>query len=505
MNMFPSHQRHFLLFTSVFATVCLFSGFPLWASDKKKNDVLKPPPQLRADNTVIDRGQSLSGNCVSVVKKSAPSVVYVYSSKKVRRSQIQEQLFDDPIFRRFFGIPDDEDHGDRRRFRGSVQVQQSLGSGVIVASNGYILTNNHVVHGADDVKVEIGENSSQKFTAKVIGSDEQTDIAVLKIEADNLSAITLGNSDKLEVGDTVVAIGNPFGVGMTATHGIVSALRRGGLGIEQYEDFIQTDAPINPGNSGGALLDSEGRLIGINTAILSRTGGSNGIGFAIPINLARSIMEQLVAHGHVDRGFLGVSSQGLDPYLAKQFHIDYGALLTEVVQGSAADKAGLKRGDVITKINNSKIDDPRNLALTVARLSPDAEITIHYVRHGKNKETKAKLGYLFMQKLAGRGADHNHYGLLSGIGVDNITRNYSSNLNVPQNFEGAVVTQVDPDSASARAGLQKGDIILEIDDKRVHDAFSAVKLSEKIKGPKVLVLIWHKGVYQYLVVDESKK
>jgi serine protease Do len=470
-------------------------GVALWAADKP---AARPPLKLQVDHQAINRGDSVRVSYSAVVKKAAPSVVYVFTSKKVRRAEAENPFFNDPMFRRYFGVPD-QGRGPRD------SVQQGLGSGVIISTDGYVLTNNHVVDGADEVKVAFGE-PRKEFIASIVGRDEKADVAVLKIDATGLPAVTLGDSDKLEVGDTVLAIGNPFGVGMTVTHGIVSALGRGGLGIEDYEDFIQTDAPINPGNSGGALLDSEGRLIGINTAILSRTGGSNGIGFAIPINLASSIAEQLISNGHVNRGFLGVTTQPLTDDLAKQFGVEHGALITDIAPDSAAQKAGLERGDIITRVNDADINDPRALALAISRLAPGTEVTVQYVRDGKKATVKAKLGRQATQELAGGNSADNgkDEGVLNGVGVSDLTAEARAQLHVPADLKGALVTQVDADSASARAGLREGDVILELDRKKTANAAEAVKLSADIKGPKVLVLLWRDGVRRYVVVDESK-
>ncbi len=470
-------------------------GLALWAADKP---AARPPLKLQVDTKAIDREGSVRVSYANVVKKTSPSVVYVFTSRKVRRPERETPFFNDPMFRRYFGNPD-QGRGPRD------SVQQGLGSGVIITADGYILTNNHVVDGADEVKVAFGE-PRKEFIATVTGRDEKADVAILKIDATGLPAVTLGDSDQLEVGDTVLTIGNPFGVGMTVTHGIVSALGRGGLGIEDYEDFIQTDAPINPGNSGGALLDTQGRLIGINTAILSRTGGSNGIGFAIPINLARSIADQLIGTGRVNRGFLGVTTQVLTADLAKQFEVEHGALITDISPDSAAQKAGLQRGDIITRVNDTDINDPRALALAISRQPPDTEVTIQYVRDGKKASVKAKLGRQATQSLAGgntadAGKDE---GVLNGVGVSDLTAESRAQVRGPADLKGAIVTQVDPDSASARAGLREGDVILELDRKKVGDAAEAVKLSAEIKGPKVLVLFWRDGVRRYVVVDESK-
>ncbi len=470
-------------------------GLALWAADKPAE---RPPLKLHVDSRPIDRAGALRVSYAAVLKKASPSVVYISTSKKIRRPDLDNPFFNDPMFRRYFGVPD-----QGRSPRDS--IQQGLGSGVIVTADGYVLTNNHVVEGADEVKVAFGE-PRKEYIATVTGRDEKADVAVLKIDATGLPAVTLGDSDQLEVGDTVFAIGNPFGIGMTVTHGIVSALGRGGLGIEDYEDFIQTDAAINPGNSGGALLDGEGRLVGINTAILSRTGGSNGVGFAIPIKLAQSIAEQLIGSGRVSRGFLGVTTQVLTADLAKQFGVEHGALVTDVAPDSAALKAGLERGDIITRVNDTDVNDPRSLALAIGRLAPDTEVTLVFMHEGHKNTVKAKLGRQATQTLVAGNTSSggNDEGVLNKVGVSDLTAEARAQLRAPAELKGALVTDVDPDSASARAGLREGDIILELDRKKVGNAAEAVKLSGEIKGPKVLVLFWREGVRRYVVVDETK-
>jgi serine protease Do len=407
---------------------------------------------------------------------------------------------DDPILRRFFGVP-----GAPGGAQIPERTQRGLGSGVIVSADGYIITNNHVVEGADDVKVSIGE-SIQRHDATVVGTDELADIAVLKIEATDLSPATLGDSDQLKTGDTVLALGNPFGVGLSVSSGIVSALSRGNLGIEQIEDFIQTDAAINTGNSGGALIDSAGRVIGINTAILSRSGGFAGVGFAIPINLVRSVAEQIVDTGKVERGYLGVLPQALTAELATQFETGVGALIAEVTPGSAAEKAGLQAGDIITKVNGLEIRDPRQLLLTVSQIAPGSSAEIEYMRNGKTMTATARLERRPEQSLAGtegqRGGDDDD-GVLDGVAVTNITPQVRDQMSIPPRIQGAIITQVDPTSPSARQGLRPGDVILELDRQPVRNAEEAVRLSEEIKGPKVMVRIWREGRSQYLVIDES--
>ncbi|MEO5957941.1 MAG: trypsin-like peptidase domain-containing protein, partial [Opitutaceae bacterium] len=310
--------------------------------------------KVKIDSKPINRDASDRVSYAPIVKRTAASVVYIHSSKKARPPEL-EQLLNDPVLRRYFELPETGKGGRRggdgsrggegrggatpRTERRPEEAQPGLGSGVVVTSDGYILTNNHLLDGADDVKVSIGE-SAKRYDARVVGRDSYADVAVLKIEASGLSAVTFGDSDQLQVGDVVLAIGNPLGAGQSVSRGIVSALGRGkGSGV--IEDFIQTDAAINPGNSGGALLDSDGRVVGLNTAILSRTAGFAGVGVAIPINLARNVAEQIVQKGRVERGSLGVSVQDLDEALSAQFGAEAGVLVSEVTEDGPAEKAGL--------------------------------------------------------------------------------------------------------------------------------------------------------------------
>ena len=485
----------------------------------------RPPLTISIDSKPINRDAPDRVSYAPMIKRTASSVVYVYSSKTVRAPDLSP-FFNDPRFRRFFeqqGNGDDDEtpgngsRGNNRnrggkkspgapspRGRAPDQTQQGLGSGVIITADGYVITNNHVVEDADDVKVSIGE-SNKRYEAKVIGRDPGSDIAVLKIEATGLSPASFGDSDQVLVGDVVLAIGNPFGVGQSVSRGIVSALSRG-MGMGVFEDFIQTDAAINPGNSGGALLDTDGRVIGINSAILSRSGGFAGVGFAIPINLVRSVAEQIVNTGRVERGFLGVRPQELTEELTAQFGTEKGALLSEVTEGSPADKSGLKSGDVITKINGTEIRDARHLLLTISQIAPGTEVKIVYLRDGASRDVTAKLARRDEDALArndgSKGAKDD--GVLNGVGVGEITPEIRSQMQIPARVKGALITSVEADSPAAKQGLREGDIILELDRKPVTDAEEAVKLSEQIKGPKVLVLVWREGQRRYLAIDESK-
>ena len=499
-------KNSLLLRVSALAAVTLL-GAAVWAADKTET---RSAPKFQLDAKPLNRDATERVSYSSVVKKTAPSVVYVFSSKKVRAQNSNNPFFDDPTFRRYFGIPDDDSgsgSNNRGRTRPQEQTQTGLGSGIIVTSDGYILTNNHVIDGADEVKIAFGD-PRKEFKATVVGRDAKADVAVVKIDATGLTAATLGDSDQVEIGDVVLAIGNPFGVGQSVSRGIVSALSRGGLGIETYEDFIQTDAAINPGNSGGALFDTDGRVVGINTAILSRTGGFNGIGFAIPINQARGLAEQLITKGKVERAFLGVMAQTLDQDISEMLKVTRGALVNEVNAGSPAEKAGLKNGDVITKIDSTEIKDSRHLQLMITRLTPGAEIKLTYVRDHKTETTTAKLGALTDKLLASddRTIGGKSEGVLDDVSIGELTAELRQELNVPKRVEGVVVTGVQPGGTAARAGLREGDVIVSLDRKTATTVEDAVKLSEQIKGPKVLVQFWRRGAgTRTVVIDESEK
>jgi serine protease Do len=446
-----------------------------------------------------------------VIKKVTPSVVTITSTRTVKVRNYQDYY--DEFFRQFFG----DRYSPPRSNRPRTFEDKNLGSGVIVTEDGYILTNNHVVDGADPdgVKVSLADGKT-KYNAKVVGKDPRTDIAVLKIEARDLQAITLANSDKLEVGDVVLAIGNPFNVGQSVTMGIVSALGRGTgiLGQGGYEDFIQTDAAINPGNSGGALVDAEGRLVGINQSIFSRSGGNNGVGFAIPINLARSVLEKLATDGKIVRGYLGVDPQEVTPELAQAFKLpgNTGALIGQVVPDSPAAAAGVKEGDVIVEVNGKRITDPRHLRLTISQLAPKSKATLKVIRDGKERTLTATLGALAGDNPSEEPADNRDSKVehLDGVEVSDLDNQTRRQLGIPDRIQGALVTKVEPDSKAHEAGLQEGDVILEIDRQPVKDAEHAVELSEKAKGDRVLVRVFRQlgggqGIMRYISVEATRK
>jgi len=357
---------------------------------------------------------------------------------------------------------------------------------------------------ADEVKVVLLDG--REFTGKVVGKDPKTDVAVLKVDAKDLPFIEMADSDKIEVGDIVLAVGNPFGIGQTVTMGMISATGRATLGLD-YEDFIQTDAAINPGNSGGALVDADGRLIGINTAILSRSGGNQGIGFAIPTSLARDVMESLVADGKVTRGYLGVMIQDVTPSLAKQFELkdQKGALIGDVVPKGPAEKAGLKSGDVVLEFNGKPVKDSRQLKLQVARVKPGESAPVKILRNGSTKTIQITVNELpGSEKLAkadtktGDDAE-----ALKGVAVADLDSQARRQFNIPNTVQGAVVTDVDENAAAREAGLKPGDVILEINRHPVKGAEDAVKLTENPKDKTTLLRIWSNGGSRYVVVDES--
>jgi Do/DeqQ family serine protease len=377
-----------------------------------------------------------------MLDNTIPSVVNIFTRTRVAVEQ--SPLLVDPFFRRFFSLPEAQ---PRER------TEQSLGSGVVVdGKHGYIVTNHHVIDKADEISVNLHDGRTLKAT--LVGSDPETDIAVLKVDNGELAALPLSDSERLRVGDFVVAIGNPFGLGQTVTSGIVSALGRSGLGIEGYEDFIQTDASINPGNSGGALVNLKGELVGINTAILSKSGGNVGIGFAIPINMVREIMGQLIEHGEVKRGSMGAQAQDLTPELAAAFNIEphQGAVVSQVSSGSPADKAGLKTGDVITHINDAPIKDASAVRNRIGLLRIGEKVTLRVLRDSRPLTLHALIEEPAVVALEGEKL----HPRLSGALLANIAEE-----TVRGRIEGVMVVDIAPGSKALRAGLRKGDLITQ--------------------------------------------
>jgi len=429
----------------------------------------------------------------SVLKPALPAIVNIHTSKVVKQRG-QLPFFNDPMFRQFFG----DQFGNEPR----AEREHSLGSGVIVTPDGTILTNNHVIEGATDIKVDLSDK--REFQAKIIGTDAKTDVAVLKINATDLPSLPIGDSSKLQVGDVVFAIGEPFGLTSTATMGIVSATGRRDLGIENYEDFIQTDAAINPGNSGGAMIDLHGNLIGINTAILAENGGGNqGIGFAIPINMARAVMDQIVSHGKVVRGYLGLYPQDVTPALAKQFGLSQpsGALVGEVESDTPAARAGLKRGDVIVAMNGQPVTSANDLRLRVSETAPGTTVKLQFSRDGRTQDVSVALGEL-PEKAEKAGTEENGGSGLEGVEVQPLTPDIAEQLELPAGTRGVVITSVDPASPAA-SSLQRGDVIQEVNHKPVASIEQFRQAVSAAGKGSVLLLVNRQGVTTYVVIESQ--
>jgi Do/DeqQ family serine protease len=433
------------------------------------------------------------------VKKVAPAVVKIVAVVKSDGLADPAGGIEDPLWRYFFG------QSPRERSRRLLEC--GLGSGVVVTEDGYILTNSHLVNGANEVEVTLQDG--REFKAKVIGLDVTSDIAVIKIDAHHLPTVLLAQSQNVQVGDLVLAIGNPFGVGQTVTHGIVSATDRGGIGIEDYESFIQTDAPINPGNSGGALVDVTGHLIGINTAILTSSGGNLGIGFAIPSDLARRVMMDLVKYGYVVRGYLGVEAQDLTPELAKELNLHHatGALVGGVVPNGPAEEAGLEVGDVITRFNGKELSGARQLSLAVAEAKPGQTVQVEVLRDGSAKPLRATVGQVSSNTppaKADRSVDDPDPGALQGVTVGELNSRIRQQLKIPRNVQGAVVLDVKPYSAAAEAGLRPGHVIQSVNRHEVRSAEEAARLTQDAKNKRTLLRVWSSSGSHFIVLDESQ-
>lgn len=502
----PTLSRRVALVATLALSGALGAAFSVAASNSAN-----PPVSVKIDDKPISSGNSPLGPSYSpIVKRVAPSVVKVLVTERAKNTPAASPFGDNPALRDFFEQFGIQPGTPNRRGQRQIQQppQEGLGSGVIVSGDGYVLTNSHVVNGADTIKVAL--NDGREFTAKVIGTDPKTDLAVIKVEAKGLPAITFADSEKVEVGDRVLAVGNPFGIGQTVTSGMVSGLGRATMGLA-YEDFIQTDAAINPGNSGGALVDGEGRLIGINTAILSRSGGSQGIGFAIPASLAHAVMEQLVSNGKVVRGYLGVGLSELTPEYMKEFKLKKqdGALVTEVVAGGPAEKAGLQPGDFLTKVDGKAVVDARRLRFAAANIPPGKKISVEVIRDGKPESFEIAVATLPSdQSLAnGRGRiapdAQDDTGTLNGVGVSDLDAQARREFDVPSSVRGVLVTSVEPGSAAASAGLQPGDVILEINQQKVRNAEEAIKLTEKPDSKISRLRVWNQRGTRLVLVDET--
>jgi serine protease Do len=412
----------------------------------------------------------------NVLENVRYSVVNISTQKSVSQ-QVINPFMNDPFFREFFrgykNIPQE-------------RVQRSLGSGVIISEDGYIVTNNHVVDGADKIVVNL-VGDKKEYEAELVGKDAKSDLAVIKIDKDALPAVKFFDSDKVKVGDVVFALGNPFGLNETITQGIVSATGRSGVGIVEYEDFIQTDASINPGNSGGALVNSKGDLIGINSAILSKSGGNVGIGFAIPSNMVTSIAKQLIISGKFSRAYLGVNISDVSEDMSKFYNDNFGALVTGVEEGTPAADAGLLRGDLIVAVNEKEISSASELKNTIGTFAPNTEVTIKFLRNKKLKKAYVKLGSL--EDVAPGGSVE-----YKGLELKDIDAQTRGKLMLSSEVKGVIITKVDPKSGASKIGIQEGDVIIQVENKEITNTKEFVEAT-KSKNKKRLFIYRRGGVF----------
>jgi serine protease Do len=453
-------------------------------------NILLPAP-VRAEISEKEAAEVLTkfGDAMAKVAEGIkPAVVNISTTKTVRTPQ--HPFLDDPLFRRFFGMQEPQ----QRRVT-------NLGSGVIASQDGYILTNNHVIEGAEDIIVRLHDN--REYKGRVVGMDSRTDLAVIKIDEKNLTSIPWGDSNKLRVGEIVLAIGNPYGLNQTITMGIVSALGRTGIGITDYEDFIQTDAAINPGNSGGALVNIRGEIVGINTAIFSVTGGYQGIGFAIPSNMAKNVMDGIINEGRVVRGWLGVQIQALTPELARQFNLkdEKGVLLADVAEGGPAEQGGLRRGDIIIEYDGKRIETPFQLRNMVAATRPGNTAEINVIRNGSRLTMKVKIGELPIEPQTAAVPPAQFDNALRGVQVQELTEEILQRLGITRKLKGVVITGMAEDSPSLGI-LRSGDIILEINRRAISNVKEYNEIVSQIKKKQeVLLLIVRGEATLYLTIS----
>jgi serine protease Do len=450
------------------------------ASDSASSSSIVTPPNFK------------EGGFADIAEAVTPAVVNITVRKEAPVPM--SGLPSDPL-REFFGIPGmpEMPNMPNRPERPPFPEGRGAGSGVIVTPDGYVLTNDHVVEGAKEITVTLPDN--REFSGKVVGLDPQTDLAVVKVDGKDLPYVPWGNSAELRVGEYVLAVGNPFGLNSTVTLGIVSALGRGGMGITQYEDFIQTDAAINPGNSGGALVNTKGELVGINTAIFSQSGGYQGVGFAVPTNLAKPVYESLVSTGKVVRGFLGVGIQAITTDLADSFQLDQskGALVTNVVPGSPAGEAGIKRGDVIVEFQGKPVLDPRSLQHHVIKTKIGSEVSLVVMRNGQKHTLKAKIREQDKTTQVAQANPVGKEGPLAGVAVKNLDQGIAQQLGLENKVDGVVVMDIAPGSHAARAGLEKGDVISEINRKPVRSEEDFINMMSNLKDQSSALVFIHRG------------
>jgi serine protease Do len=483
-------RKKMMLIAALFALVGIIVGLGISTSLNIHSTAHSEEPAIsrEAIETLSKTGAAMA----EVVAAVKPAVVNISSTRTIKSQGMPHPFLNDPLLKKFFG----DEYGGLEKPKEFKQA--SLGSGVIADRDGYILTNNHVVKDADDIKIRLSDK--REFKGKVIGTDPKTDLAIIKIEAHNLPVMKMGDSDKMRVGETVIAIGNPFGLNQTVTSGIVSAVGRANVGIADYEDFIQTDAAINPGNSGGALVNVRGELIGINTAIFSTSGGYQGIGFAVPSNMAKAVMDSLIKSGKVVRGWLGVSIQPVTPDLAKQFGLkeEKGALVGDVIEEGPAEKSGIQRGDVIVAYDGKEVTDPTGLRNMVAGTPPDKQVEIKVLRAGTPKTMNVVITELPSNLLKTAKEFDN---LLKGIQVQEITPEIKKKLNIPKHATGVIVSGIEEGSAAGGI-LAQGDILIEINKKKIASLKDYEAAASKIKsGEDILLLIFRNGSTIYVTLS----
>ena len=482
-----SRHKWIFILTGVIVGLIITAGFQLTHETEAQSYAQEnKPPAVKVDSSALTIAEQLSNAFADVAARVTPSVVTVFTETDVKVQQQPfsggpfDQFFGDDFFKKFFQFP--QPQGNMKRM--------GLGSGVIIDKDGIILTNNHVVDDADNIKVRLMDG--REFEAKVKGVDPQTDLAVITIDAKDLQAIKMGNSDKARVGDWVLAIGSPLNPQLehTVTSGIISAKGRSSVGLSQYEDYIQTDAAINPGNSGGALVNLKGELIGINSAIATQTGGFMGIGFAIPTNLAKKVTSDIIEKGKVIRGWLGVYIQDITPEIAKamKLKVAKGVIVSKVQKDSPAEKAGLKEEDVILSFNGQKIDNSVELSTRVAGTSPETNVNLEILRDGNEKSISLKLGELTPEKtqLAQGKTSYSDIGLK----ISNISRDLANKYELSGDQKGVVVTAVDPNSISAQVGMHEGDVIMKLNRIEIKSVNDFNQEIQKVKpGGNVLFYV----------------
>ncbi|MCK6551213.1 DegQ family serine endoprotease [Myxococcota bacterium] len=429
-------------------------------------------------------------NAISdVAEKVTPAVVNITTKKARAMASVP---FDHPMFRDFFG-------GRESPHRRGRPQEVGAGSGVVVSPDGYIVTNNHVVEDADDILVTFADK--RELTAKLIGTDKPSDIALIKVDAKGLPHLSFGNSSTLRLGEIVLAVGNPFGVGQTVTMGIVSAKGRAKMGIVDYEDFIQTDASINPGNSGGALVNLKGELVGINTAILSKSGGAQGIGFAVPSSMVEPILGQIREHGRVRRGWMGVAIQDITPELSRSMKLgeSKGVLISDVMDGGPAARAKIESGDVVTKIDDKPTTSAAELRNAVALMKPGSDVKVQLLREGKKVDVTVKLAEKEDERIADARPSEGDEQLFSGMAVQDLDRELRARARVPERVRGVIVTSVEPGSAAEESGVQEGDVVVAINRREVRAVGDVAKLVDK-GAKEALLRIWRQGSYVFVVL-----